>query len=99
MTLASKCCPRRAWLVAALMVTFGGSACAQSAARSEFEICKGQTYALCAAARCTVFDGVAYCQCDVKSGDGISLPFQSSTLAKNPSDGRFCATKSRMCGL
>jgi hypothetical protein len=27
----------------------------------EFKICKGQTYALCAAARCNVFDGVAYC--------------------------------------
>ena len=81
MTLASRRCSVRAWLigigsVAALMVTFGGSAYAQSAARSEFKICKGQTYALCAAARCTVFDGVAYCQCDVKSGDSISLAFQ-----------------------
>ena len=40
-----------------------------------FKICKDQTYALCAAARCNVYDGVAYCQCDVKHGDSISLPF------------------------
>ena len=40
-----------------------------------FKICKNQTYALCAAARCNVYDGVAYCQCDVMHGDSISLPF------------------------
>ena len=41
-----------------------------------FKICKDQTYALCAAARCNVYDGVAYCLCDVKHSDSISLPFQ-----------------------
>ena len=46
-----------------------------SMAGSTFKICRDQTYALCAAARCNVFDGVAYCQCDVKHGDSISLPF------------------------
>jgi hypothetical protein len=44
-------------------------------AGSSFKVCKNQTYALCAAARCTVFDGVAYCQCEVKHGNSISLPF------------------------
>jgi hypothetical protein len=44
-------------------------------AGAQFKICKDQTYALCAAARCNVYDGVAYCQCDVKHGDSISLPF------------------------
>jgi hypothetical protein len=44
-------------------------------AGSTFKVCKNETYALCAAARCNVFDGVAYCQCDVKHGDSISLPF------------------------
>jgi hypothetical protein len=44
-------------------------------AGASFKVCKDQTYALCAAARCNVFDGVAYCQCDVKHGDSISLPF------------------------
>ena len=44
-------------------------------AGSSFKVCKDQTYALCAAARCNVFDGVSYCQCDVKHGDSISLPF------------------------
>lgn len=45
-------------------------------AGSSFKICKNQTYALCASARCNVYDGVAYCQCDVKHGDSISLPFR-----------------------
>ncbi len=44
-------------------------------AGSSFKICKDQTYALCAAARCNVYDGVAYCQCEEKHGDSISLPF------------------------
>ena len=48
-------------------------------AGAQFKICKDQTYALCAAARCNVFDGVAYCQCDVKHGDSISLPFPMGT--------------------
>jgi hypothetical protein len=34
-------------------------------AGAQFKVCKDQTYALCAAARCNVFDGAAYCQCDV----------------------------------
>jgi len=44
-------------------------------AGSSFKVCKNQNYALCAAARCNVYDGVAYCQCDVKHGNSISLPF------------------------
>ena len=44
-------------------------------AGSSFKVCKDQTYALCAAARCNVYDGVAYCQCEQKHGDSISLPF------------------------
>ncbi len=44
-------------------------------AGSTFKVCKDQTYALCAAARCNVYDGVAYCQCEQKHGDSISLPF------------------------
>jgi hypothetical protein len=47
----------------------------ETMAGSSFKVCKNQTYALCAAARCNVYDGVAYCQCDVKHGDSISLPF------------------------
>jgi hypothetical protein len=34
-----------------------------------------QTYVFGAAARCNVYDGVAYCQCEEKHGDSISLPF------------------------
>ena len=51
------------------------SALLDAMAGGSFKVCKDQTYALCAAARCNVFDGVAYCQCDVKHGDSISLPF------------------------
>ena len=40
-----------------------------------FAICDDQTYALCATAPCFVFNGVAYCKCDVEHGDSISLPF------------------------
>jgi len=41
-----------------------------------FKICKDQTYALCAVASCFVFNGVAYCTCDIERGDSISLPFR-----------------------
>lgn len=40
-----------------------------------FATCSDQTYALCATAQCFVFNGVAYCKCDVEHGDSISLPF------------------------
>jgi hypothetical protein len=42
---------------------------------SSFKVCKDQTYALCAPARCSVLDSVAHRQCDMKHGDSISLPF------------------------
>lgn len=38
-----------------------------------FTICTNQTYALCATASCFVLDGVAYCKCQVESGNSISL--------------------------
>jgi hypothetical protein len=38
-----------------------------------FRILDNQTYALCAVASCFVFNEVAYCKCDVKTGDSISL--------------------------
>jgi hypothetical protein len=38
-----------------------------------FTICDGQTYALCATAKCTMYNDVAYCRCDVEHGDSISL--------------------------
>jgi hypothetical protein len=33
-----------------------------------FKICHDQTYALCAAASCYIFNQVAYCKCDVQNG-------------------------------
>ena len=44
-----------------------------------FVVCHDQTYALCATASCTVYNGVAYCQCDVQRGDSISLQFDIPT--------------------
>ena len=44
-----------------------------------FVVCHDQTYALCAHASCTVYNGVAYCQCDVLRGDSISLQFAIPT--------------------
>jgi hypothetical protein len=38
-------------------------------------VCQDQTYALCAGARCLVFNDVAYCSCAVKKGNSVSAPF------------------------
>ena len=46
-----------------------------------FVICKDQQYALCAEADCFVYNGVAYCQCDILTGDSISLQLSYSTPA------------------
>jgi hypothetical protein len=63
----------------ALLATFAAPALAETspdldaAASKPFTICDDQTYALCASAKCTMFNDVAYCQCDVRHGDSISL--------------------------
>jgi hypothetical protein len=63
-----------------------------------FKICKGQTYALCATASCTVINQVAYCKCDVKQGDSISLPLRvdgedvCSMNASGPDNGYMIST-------
>jgi len=46
-----------------------------------FVICSQQLYALCAAASCFVYDGVAYCKCDILLGDSISLQLSYSSPA------------------
>jgi hypothetical protein len=48
-----------------------------------FVVCNNQRYALCAEASCFVYDGVAYCKCDIKNGDSISLQLSySSTIGE-----------------
>ena len=78
--------PRRAWLVGlglavGIILTTGGSAAADPHKPSctsvtdvsgTFKILDNQTYALCATASCLVFNEVAYCTCDVLTGDSIS---------------------------
>jgi hypothetical protein len=67
------------WLVAGvLLMIIAGSGqgyAQQRSTSSKFVICPGQTYALCAVASCFVMDGVAYCQCEIQSGNSISLPY------------------------
>jgi len=80
----------RKWLgtaaiVAAIQITaalplFGSSAFAFDP-NTPFVICDHQRYALCAEADCFVYDGVAYCKCEVKRGDSISLQLSYSTPA------------------
>lgn len=48
-----------------------------------FVICKNEQYALCATASCFVYDGVAYCKCDIMRGDSISLQLTYSSLASD----------------
>lgn len=54
------------------LATFGQ---AETSRKGAFTICHDQTYALCAVASCFVFNEVAYCTCEVKHGDSISLSF------------------------
>src|SRR5580700_6438307 len=46
-----------------------------------FVICEHQRYALCAEAACFVYNGVAYCKCDIMRGDSISLQLSYSSSA------------------
>ncbi len=55
------------------IVAFGFDAVPAADPEPPFVICSHQRYALCADASCFVYDGVAYCKCDVKRGDSISL--------------------------
>ena len=65
----------QAWAGGVELATFGGTG-SDTARTGAFEICHDQTYALCAVASCFVFNEVAYCTCEVKRGDSISLPFR-----------------------
>jgi hypothetical protein len=44
-----------------------------------FVICENQQYALCAEESWFVYDGVAYCECDIMKGDSISLQLSYSS--------------------
>ena len=46
---------------------------------SPFVILDSQTYALCAVASCFVFNEVAYCKCDVKFGNSLSVTDEFDT--------------------
>ena len=53
-----------------------------------FVVCQNQRYALCAEASCFVYDGVAYCKCEILKGDSISLQlsYSSPTGERNVCD-------------
>ena len=64
------------WIPALVSCFLASTAMAQDQdSKGPFKICNNQTYALCAVASCFVFNEVAYCKCDVKFGDSISLAF------------------------
>jgi len=76
------------WLVVSIMMVLAVVAPVPSVAfhldpslspEPPFVVCQNQTYALCAAASCFVYNLVAYCQCDVLKGDSISLQLAFST--------------------
>jgi hypothetical protein len=85
--------PRRAWLgglglAVGIILAAGGSAGAAPLKPScssvtnkgtVFKILNNQTYALCAVSSCFVFNEVAYCKCDVLTGDSISLALDFDT--------------------
>ena len=63
--------------------------------QTPFVVCQNQKYALCAEASCFVYDGVAYCKCDIKNGDSISLQlsYLSPTGTRNVCDVNRQGTK------
>lgn len=63
----------------ALALVMAKSGPATATASTSFVVCSDQTYALCAAASCFVMDNVAYCECDVLTGNSISLPYEFGT--------------------
>ena len=70
------------WLLTAIsaMVTVQMVAAVPAVALDPpFVVCRDQVYALCASASCAVYNGVAYCRCDVLKGDSISLSLDIPT--------------------
>src|SRR4051794_5453835 len=63
-------------LAISLLAVSAGKAAAQP--EPPFVICH-QPNALCATASCFVYDGVAYCQCDVERGRSLSLQLDYTT--------------------
>jgi len=73
----------------------------RAASPEAFVICEDQTYALCAVAKCFVFNDVAYCKCTVEEGDSISEPFNfgddqnvCTANAEGPDNGYMISTYS-----
>ncbi len=62
-------------------LAFGAGTVRAQTSESPFVICDKQRYALCAAADCFVYNGVAYCKCDVEHGDSISLQLSYTNSA------------------
>ena len=58
---------------------FVSSCNAQPGPEPPFVICQDQRFALCAEASCFVYNGVAYCKCNVMRGNSISLQLNFSS--------------------
>jgi hypothetical protein len=61
-------------------------------------ICKNQTYALCAKAKCFVFNSLAYCECDILSGNSISAPFSYPVLPPDAAKQNICDLNAQGAG-
>ncbi len=62
--------------VAALAAGFATTGAAETVRAKGPIVCEGRTYALCAVAECSVYNGVAYCGCRAEHGDSISAPLE-----------------------
>lgn len=53
-------------------------------------ICKNQTYALCAKAKCFVYNSLAYCECDILTGNSVSGTFGYPVLPPDSAKQNIC---------
>jgi hypothetical protein len=61
-------------------------------------ICKNQTYALCAKAKCFVFNSLAYCECDILSGNSVSATFSYPVLPPDAAKQNICDLNAQGAG-
>jgi len=59
---------------------------------------KNQTYALCAKAKCFVFSSLAYCECDILSGNSVSATFSYSVLPPDAAKQNICDLNAQGAG-
>jgi hypothetical protein len=61
-------------------------------------ICKNQTYALCTKAKCFVLSSLAYCECDILSGNSVSRTFSYPVLPPDAAKQNICDLNAQGAG-